>query len=59
MERVGTVYPQGTLVVNNYSAINLTIVEPAAYVLISHGPDHSLGFSESGVLCPVSTTGTV
>lgn len=41
--RDGKSYPTGSLVVNNTAGTQIT--DKAAYVLISHGPDHSLGFA--------------
>jgi prepilin-type N-terminal cleavage/methylation domain-containing protein len=38
-------YPAGNLVVNNTAAVPVQITAAAAYVLISHGPDKSLGFA--------------
>ncbi len=58
MERVGTVYPQGTLVVNNRQAVDLTAVEQAAYVLLSHGPDGSLGFATTSGVQKIDPNGS-
>lgn len=47
-QRTGTIFPQGCLNVETQATAFTTITAGAAYVLISHGPDTSGGYSENG-----------
>ena len=60
MVRSGTIWPQGDLTVQNTAGNAITPPAPdqAAYVLISHGPDHSFGFAAGSGVRAIDANGS-